>query len=148
MTIQIPRNAALSLGRAAARPGDGRDQQGIEAFNGFSDWVRFGNRGVITDNDPVEQGKAVKFNALLRNCLIFHNILDIAQAVRELQAEGWKVEPEDLAEVSVSPYLTEKIMRFGEYSTHELDLAPEAYEQHLDVDFAKLDPQDQAGTGQ
>lgn len=108
--------------------------------------MRFGNRGVITDNDPVEQEKAVKFNALLSNCLIFHNTLDIAQAVRELQAEGWKVEPEDLAEVS--PYLTEKIMRFGEYSTHELDLAPEAYEQHLDVDFAKLDPQDQAGAGQ
>ncbi|WP_083975525.1 Tn3 family transposase [Kitasatospora mediocidica] len=115
----------------------------VEAYNGFSEWGRFGNRGVITDNDPVEQEKAVKFNALLSNCLIFHNTLDIAQAVRELQAEGWKVEPEDLAEVS--PYLTEKIMRFGEYSTHELDLAPEAYEPHLDVDFAKLDPQDQAG---
>ena len=52
---------------------------------------------------------------------------DIAQAVRELQAEGWKVEPEDLAEVS--RYLTEKITRFGEYSTHELDLAREVYEQ-------------------
>jgi hypothetical protein len=105
----------------------------VEAYNGFSDWVRFGNRGVITDNDPVEQEKAVKFNALLTNCLIFHNTLDIADAVRELQAEGWKVEPEDLAEVS--PYLTEKIMRFGEYSTHELDLPPGAYEPHLDVDF-------------
>ena len=73
---------------------------------------------------------------MLSNCLIFHNTLDIAQAVRELQAEGWKVEPEDLAEVS--PYLTEKIMRFGEYSTHELDLAPEAYEPCLDVDFTVL----------
>jgi hypothetical protein len=29
-------------------------------------------------------------------------------------------------------------MRFGEYSTHELDLAPEAYEPHLDVDCTKL----------
>ncbi|MGA5821939.1 hypothetical protein ACPC54_29235 [Kitasatospora sp. NPDC094028] len=41
-----------------------------------------------------------------------------------------------------TPYLTEMIMRFGEYSTRELDLAPEAYEPHLDVDFTKLDPQD------
>ncbi|MFI5642127.1 Tn3 family transposase [Streptomyces goshikiensis] len=71
-----------------------------EAYNGFSEWVRFGNRGVITDNDPVEHEKAVKFNALLSNCLIFHNTLDIAQAVRELQAEDWEVEPEELAEVS------------------------------------------------
>ncbi|MFI9064477.1 hypothetical protein ACIGQE_21845 [Streptomyces sp. NPDC053429] len=55
------------------------------------------------------------------------------------RAEGWKVEPEDLAEVS--PYLTEKIMRFGEYSTHELDLPPAAYEPHLGVDFTKHDPQ-------
>ncbi|MFE9500544.1 Tn3 family transposase [Streptomyces collinus] len=36
----------------------------VEAFNGFSEWVRFGNRGFIADNDPVEQEKAVKFNAL------------------------------------------------------------------------------------
>lgn len=48
----------------------------VQAYNGFSEWVHFGNRGVITDNDPVEQEK-----------------LDIAQAVRELQAEGWKDEP-------------------------------------------------------
>ncbi|MFF2364630.1 Tn3 family transposase [Streptomyces sp. NPDC058122] len=108
------------------------------AYNGFSQWVGFGNRGIITDNDPVEQEKAVKFNALLTSCLIFHNTLDIAKAVRALQAEGWKVEPEDLAEVL--PYLSEKIMPFGEYSTHELDLAPEAYELHLDVDFTNLDP--------
>ncbi|GGY89559.1 hypothetical protein GCM10010327_20500 [Streptomyces nitrosporeus] len=26
-----------------------------EAFNGFSQWIGFGNRGVIADNDPVEQ---------------------------------------------------------------------------------------------
>jgi hypothetical protein len=62
--------------------------------------------------------------------------------VRELQTEGWKVEPEDLAEVS--PYLTEKVMRFGEYSTHELDLPTEAYEPHLDVDFTKLSPENEA----
>jgi hypothetical protein len=94
--------------------------------------------------DGVEQEKAVKFSALLTNCLIFHNTLDIAQAVRELQAEGWKVEPEDLAEVS--PYLTEEIMRFGEYSTHELDLAPEVYEPHLDVDFTVLGDDEAAVT--
>jgi hypothetical protein len=114
----------------------------VEAFKGFSGWVRFGNWGVIADNDPVEQEKAVRLNTLLTNCLVSHNTLDIAQAVRELQAEGWKVGPEDLAEVS--PCLTEKIMRFGEYSTHELDLAPEAYEPHLDVDFTKLNLEGEA----
>ncbi|WP_203183952.1 hypothetical protein [Streptomyces pratensis] len=37
-----------------------------------------------------------------------------------------------------SPYLTEHIRRFGEYSTHELDLRPEAYDPHRNVDFSPL----------
>jgi pyridoxamine 5'-phosphate oxidase family protein len=41
-----------------------------------------------------------------------------------LSEEEWKIEPEDLAEVS--PYLTEHIMRFGKYSTHELGITLEA----------------------
>lgn len=113
----------------------------VEAYNGFSEWLHFGNRGVIADNDPIEQEKAMKFNSLLTNTVIFHNTLniaDIADVVRELKAEGWKIEPEDLAEIS--PYLTEHIMRFGEYSTHELSDAPEVYEVLLDVDFTQLDP--------
>ncbi|MFE5026299.1 Tn3 family transposase [Streptomyces sp. NPDC056656] len=113
----------------------------VEAFNGFSQWVRFGNSGVLTDNDPVEQEKALKFNSLLTNAVIFHNTLDIADVVRQLQAEGEIVEPEDRAQIS--PYLTEHIMRFGMYSTHELALEPDAYEPHLDVDFTKLAPDDQ-----
>ncbi|MGH7732536.1 MAG: Tn3 family transposase, partial [Gemmatimonadales bacterium] len=115
----------------------------VEAYNGFSEWVRFGNRGVLAGNDPAEQEKALKFNSLLTNVLIFHNTLDIADVVRELQAEGWIIEPGDLAQVS--PYLTEHIMRFGEYSTRELDLEPEAYEPHLDVDFTKLEPDEPDG---
>lgn len=40
-----------------------------ESFNGFSQWIGFGNRGVIADNDPVEQEKVMKFNALLTNAV-------------------------------------------------------------------------------
>ena len=47
----------------------------------------------------------MKFDSLLTNTVIFHNTLDIADIVRELQAEGWKIVPEDLAETS--PDLTE-----------------------------------------
>lgn len=42
---------------------------------------------------------------------------------------------EDLAHIS--PYLTEHINRFGEYSTHELGIQPEAYDPKLDVDFTR-----------
>jgi hypothetical protein len=99
----------------------------VESFNRFSQWVGFGNQGVIADNDPVAQEKAMKFNALLTNAVIFHNALDIAEIVRQLLAEGWEIDPEDLAQVS--PYLTEHIQRFGEYSTHELGIQPEAYDR-------------------
>ncbi|MFK0259300.1 Tn3 family transposase [Streptomyces sp. NPDC090445] len=108
----------------------------VEAFSGFSQWIGFGNGGVITDNDPVEQEKTAKSNALLTNAVIFHNALDIAEIVRQLQEEGHVIDPEDLAHMS--PYLTEHIRRFGEYSTHELGIQPGQYDPHLDVDFSPL----------
>lgn len=109
----------------------------VEAFNGFSDWVRFGQRGTEAHNDPVEQEKDVKFTSLLANLVIFHNTLDIADVVRQLQAEGWEIDPLDLAQIS--PYLTEHINRFGAYSTHEIGVTPEDYDTRLDVDFSTLE---------
>ncbi|MEV6949043.1 Tn3 family transposase [Streptomyces sp. NPDC051172] len=41
--------------------------------------------------------------------MIFHNTLDIADVVRQLQAEGWEIDPLDLADIS--PYVTEHINR-------------------------------------
>jgi TnpA family transposase len=117
----------------------------VESFNRFSQWVGFGNQGVIADNDPIEQEKAMKFNALLTNAVIFHNALDIAEIVRHLLAEGWEIDPEDLAHIS--PYLTEHIKRFGEYSTHELGIQPEAYDPKLNVDFTQLREQEPAASG-
>ncbi|MGY0061926.1 hypothetical protein ACWY4P_36235 [Streptomyces sp. LZ34] len=55
------------------------------------------------------------------------------------------MDPEDLAHIS--PYLTEHIKRFGEYSTHELGIQPEAYDSKLDVDFTQLRDQDPAVSG-
>ncbi|MGW2613036.1 Tn3 family transposase [Streptomyces mirabilis] len=119
-----------------------------ESFNRFSQWIGFGNRGVIADNDPVEQVKAMKFNALLTNAVIFHNALDIAEIVRQLLEAGQEIDPEDLSHIS--PYLIEHINRFGEYSTHELGIQPGPYETKLDVDFTPLCDQDPttAGFGQ
>lgn len=85
------------------------------------------------------------FNALLTNAVIFHNALDIAEIVRQLLQEGWEIDPEDLAHIS--PYLTEHIKRFGEYSTHELGIQPEAYDSKLDVDFTQLRDQDPTASG-
>ena len=69
--------------------------------------------------------------------MIFHNTLDIADVVRQLQAEGCIIDPLDLAQIS--PYLTEHVNRFGAYSTHEIGITPEDYDTHLDVDFSVLE---------
>ncbi|MER5211688.1 Tn3 family transposase [Streptomyces sp. NPDC002838] len=77
--------------------------------------------------------------------MIFHNALDISEIVRQLLEEGWEIDPEDLAHIS--PYLTEHIKRFGEYSTHELGIQPEEYDPKLDVDFTQLRDQDLRAEG-
>ncbi|MFI5875086.1 Tn3 family transposase [Streptomyces sp. NPDC051445] len=68
--------------------------------------------------------------------IIFHEAGDIAEVARQLQGKGQIVDSEGLAHIS--PYLTEHVRRFGEYSTLELGLQPEAYGPHLNVDFGPL----------
>ncbi|WP_373428639.1 Tn3 family transposase [Streptomyces sp. B1I3] len=72
----------------------------------------------------------------------------LAEIIRQLLEKGWEIDPEDLAHIS--PYLTEHVNRFGEYSTHELGIQPEAYDPKLDVDFTPLREQSliAAGLGQ
>lgn len=107
-----------------------------ESYNGFAAWLQFGKRGVLADNDPDEQEELMKFNQHLANAVIFHNTVDMTQAIRELQAEGHTVNPEDLARIS--PFLHEHLKRFGDYPTDEATTAPEAFDAHLDIDFDVL----------
>src|SRR5260370_33695507 len=78
-----------------------------EAFNNFCQWLFFGKHGVIAGNDPDEQEKTMKFNALLSNCVIFHTTLELTEFIRQLQAESWSIDAADPAEVS--PSITEPI---------------------------------------
>ncbi len=105
-------------------------QNKAESYNGFSEWLRFGS-DVIERNDPAEQEKIIKFNSLVANCVIFHTALDMTAVIRQLVAEGWVITQEDLA--SLSPYLTERIKRFGDYVIETLATPPEAFDPHLDI---------------
>jgi hypothetical protein len=67
-----------------------------ESYNAFSGWLAFGSE-VIERNDPAEQEKMIKFNSLLANCAIFHTTLDMTVVIRQLIAEGWIVDLDDLA---------------------------------------------------
>jgi TnpA family transposase len=84
-----------------------------EALNRFLQWVFFGGEGIIAENSREEQRKAIKYNHLVANCLIFHNVCSLTRLVRKLEQRGEPI-PED-AVAAISPYLTEHINRFGDY---------------------------------
>lgn len=46
----------------------------VEAYNGLSKYFFFDGEGVIADNDPMEREKAVKYNDLVANAVICHNV--------------------------------------------------------------------------
>ncbi|MCA1832864.1 MAG: transposase [Actinobacteria bacterium] len=69
--------------------------------------------------------------SLVANCVIFHTTLDMMAVLRQLVDEGWTIDPEDLA--VLSPYIRERIKRFGEYVIDGLADPPEAFDPHLDL---------------
>ena len=99
-----------------------------EAFNGFSQWLAFGGDGTISTNDRDEQRKIIKYNHLVANCLIFHNVFSISRVLQDLQRENYPLEPWHIA--ALSPYLTWHINRFGRY---DLDMEKQPPELLYDL---------------
>jgi len=95
----------------------------VEAYNGFAKWLFFGGQTTaITDPDPQEQEKRIKYNDLVANAVMLHNVHDMTTALHELAAEGYPVHPKDLA--ALSPYATHNIKRFGDYLLPPPDHTP------------------------
>jgi TnpA family transposase len=57
----------------------------MEAFNGFSKWLFFGDDGKIKHNDPVEQEKRIKYNDLISNLVMLHNLIDMTGLLQQLK---------------------------------------------------------------
>lgn len=93
-----------------------------ESFNNFVKWLYFGGEATIWDNDPEEQEKAIKFNTLIADAVIFQNVIDLTKVIREIIDEGVSVTEEELK--ALSPYLTKHIKRFGEYVVDLTDVLP------------------------
>ncbi|PGV89606.1 Tn3 family transposase, partial [Bacillus cereus] len=102
----------------------------VEAYNGFSKWLFFGGDGIITENDPVEQEKRIKYNDLVANAVIFQNVVDITMILWQLKREGYRFSQEDL--VMLSPYMTKHIKRFGDYVI-DLQNIPQPIEENIPV---------------
>ena len=86
-----------------------------EAWNGFVQWVAFGGEGIIRQNNREEQRKIVRYNHLVANLVVFHNVVAMTRGLQELVDEGYPVTPEIAARLA--PYKIGHINRFG---THEL----------------------------
>jgi len=101
-----------------AKPGYGNDSREDGPFGIWrsSDTIQepfFGGEGIIAENSRDEQRKAIKYNHLVANCLIFHNLCSLTRLVQTLEQRG-EVVPKDVI-AAISPYLTEHINRFGDY---------------------------------
>jgi TnpA family transposase len=102
----------------------------VEAYIGFSKWLFFGGDGIISENDPEEQEKRIKYNDLVANAVIFQNVVDMTVILWDLIKEGHKFSKEDLG--MLSPYLTRHIKRFGDYVI-DLENVPRPIEDGIPV---------------
>jgi TnpA family transposase len=103
-----------------------------EAWNGLSQWVAFGGDGVIRQNNREEQRQIIRYNHLVANLVVFHNVVSMTRVLQALIDEGYPVTPEIIARLA--PYKLGHINRFGHYDlrfdqppppiTEELRLAP------------------------
>ncbi len=93
-----------------------------EAFNGFVKWVGFGQNGKIPGANREEQRKAIKYNHLIANLIIFHNTATLTHLLQELREEGEHLLTDEIIS-RLSPYRTEHINRFGTYELR-LDRQP------------------------
>ena len=85
----------------------------VEGYNHFLDWIFFGKEGIITENDPEQQEKRVKYLDLVASAVILHNAVDLSVVIQQLTAEGVKSDRAMLA--TLSPYLTGHLKRYGDF---------------------------------
>jgi TnpA family transposase len=84
-----------------------------EKFHDFLKWVFFGGEKIISENDREAQRKIIKYNQLVANCIVFHNVCTVTQILEQMEKEGKAINVEALGKMS--PYLTQHINRFGKY---------------------------------
>jgi hypothetical protein len=130
------------LGNAKLREQITATTNKVEAYNGFAKWLNFGGQPVIDTIDPGRAGEAPQVQPPGRQCRGDANLIDLTRAVRELQADGYIVRREDLAQLS--PYQTRRLKRFGDYTLSMS--SPDPFETELVVPFPLEDTQEPAAS--
>jgi len=73
--------------------------------------------------------KRIKYNDLVANAVIFHNVVDLTNILQQLKREDYLLDKDDLA--ALSPYLTNQIKRFGDYLVDFSQIPPSLEENML-----------------
>ena len=89
-----------------------------EAFNQFIKWAFFANEGIIDETVRHEQQKLIRYNHLVANMIMCHNVQEMQRVLVDLRNEGWVITPEMLE--ALGPYRTAHINRFG---LHDVDVS-------------------------
>jgi TnpA family transposase len=101
-----------------------------EAYNGFTQWVAFGGGSVIAENNRDDQRKIIKYNHLVASLVIIHSVDTMTKGLDQLESEGKEFSREALG--MLSPYRTEHINRFGDYTLNlERQPKPLAFKTQL-----------------
>lgn len=85
----------------------------VEMYHAFLDWVFFGKEGAITENDPIEQEKRLKYLDLVASAVILQNTVDMSLAIQTLAAQGEVIHQRHVA--ALSPHVNRHIKRYGDY---------------------------------
>ena len=85
-----------------------------EEFNQFVKWLFFGGEGVIAENIRHEQRKVIKYNHLVANLVILHNVESMTLTLKALKDQGHHIDHDILK--GLAPYRTDHINRFGDYT--------------------------------
>ena len=102
----------------------------VESYHHFLDWLFFGKDGVITDNDPVEQEKRLKYLDLVASAIILQNTVDMTRVIQNLSASGFKITRRMLG--TMSPYLNRNLKRYGDYVV-DLKNIPQPFEGAINL---------------
>jgi hypothetical protein len=81
-----------------------------------------------------DQEKAIKYNTLIADMVIFQNVIDQTRVIQNLLDEGYQITENELK--ALSPYLTKHIKRFGEYVI-DLNISPPSLELEYNFSLTK-----------
>jgi len=84
-----------------------------EQYHQFAKSIAFGNGGVIADNLRHEQLKVIRYNNLVANLLMIHNIEHMSRIIAQLQEDGHVITQEQLE--GLAPYRLEHLNLYGKY---------------------------------